>query len=183
MEYMNVCIIYGWSEGHRHGAALRKALCEAGFNITTQPLTADIIIAHSIGCYFIPKQSTAKLILMVGLPHWPHKSIVRSTRQKIFNEAKSKWWYRKTLINVYYFFVHPNNWLQMPQTVKRQQLELPKNSNVLLIRNEYDNYLHPTLGAKLAIAHGWSYAELPGHHDDLWSNPRPYVTLIKAKTA
>ena len=26
---------------------------------------------------------------------------------------------------------------------------------------------------------GWDFVELPGQHDDLWSNPKPYVDLVK----
>ena len=53
--------------------------------------------------------------------------------------------------------------------------------NVVIVRNEQDAYLHPEEGKELASKKSWEYITLPGHHDDIWINPEPYVAFIMKK--
>jgi hypothetical protein len=39
---------------------------------------ADILFCHSTGCYLVPENAKAKLIVLVGLPYWPNRSLVYS---------------------------------------------------------------------------------------------------------
>src|SRR5690349_1106305 len=120
-----VAIIYGWSEGPWHGKKLRQEISNAGFEIIKQPEKADIIIAHSGGCFMLPQQSRAHLVLLVGLPYWPGKHPVRSLRQKIKDETKNGWWLKKTYFNAYYFLTRPRRWFMMWRAWRA--LALPDN--------------------------------------------------------
>jgi hypothetical protein len=56
----SVCIIYGLNEGAAMGRKLVRALKEAGFTITDDSAGADIILAHSGGCYLVPPTNRAR---------------------------------------------------------------------------------------------------------------------------
>lgn len=179
---MKVYISYGWSEGQRQGKALRRALHAAGYVVTKDAEIADVIIAHSGGCYMLPPQTKARLILMVGLPYWPDKHPVRSLQEKLRNEVRDMWWYKNTVFNMYYLFTRPARWIRMYRSWKRQMILNANNSlPVILVRNERDYFTHPTDVMDLADAKSWQLQTLPGHHDDLWVNPEPYVHIIATK--
>jgi hypothetical protein len=76
---MKVFIAYGWPEGQWHGKQLRNDLIDCNYQITYSPEEADIIIAHSAGCYLLPNSLRAKLILLIGLPNWPNKPLIKCT--------------------------------------------------------------------------------------------------------
>lgn len=176
---MKVCIIYGWSEGPWQGKLLRTALHKSGFSITRRAQEADIIIAHSGGCYMLPDNSRAQLVLLVGLPYWRGKHPVRSLQEKLRSELRDMWWYKKTIFNTYYFFTRPRRWVRMWQNWSKQVLPQLDNVAVTLVRNEQDYFMHPTDSKSLADKHNWKMKTLQGLHDDIWNNPQPYVELIK----
>lgn len=174
---MNVYIIYGWPEGSWHGRKLRLALKNAGYHITSSPKNADIIIAHSGGCFLIPNDVQAKVVLMIDLPYWPNKSLLSSTMEKIRIETKNLWWYQKMLFDIYYLFTRPVYWMKMSQNWKNPSF--PKNTKIILVRNDEDTYLSPTESQKLASENGWEIKVTSGQHDDLWENPSRYIELIQ----
>ena len=181
---MNVAIIYGWSEGSWQGKRLRTELHKHGFHITKSVKQADVIIAHSGGCYLLAEESRARLILLVGLPYHPTKHPVRSLQSKIRRELKDSWWFRKTFFNTYYLFSKPRRWYRIWRA--RKQSVLPEASEevpIIAIRNEQDDFMHATSSADLANKKGWKLQSLSGHHDDLWINPAPYVQIIKKALA
>jgi hypothetical protein len=170
--------MYGWSEGSWHGKRLRRALIEASYEITTNPETADVIIAHSGGCFMLPRKTTAKLVILVGLPYWPDKHPLQGTREKIKLESKDFWWYKKSLFNAYYLISKPVYSIKMNK--ERKKLTLPKyqEATVLLLRNEHDTYMHSGKSQLLAEEKNWKFKQLKGQHDDLWLNPAFYIACI-----
>ena len=180
---MKVAIIYGWAEGHLHGKRLRAALHRSGFEIANTPQEADIIISHSGGCYLVPPESKARLILLIGLPLWTGKDAVTSTKEKLKTEPKGLWWLQKSLFNVYYLITRPSGTFIMKKAVEDQTLPKLAQANLLLVRNEKDPYMHPAETQTLANEKGWSYVSMNSHHDDLWVRPEPYVELIKARVS
>lgn len=180
---MNVGIIYGWSEGPWQGKLLRRSLHTAGYSITKDIETADILIAHSGGCYTLPDKTTARLILLVGLPFHPSQHPLVSLREKLRHEIKDWWWLKKTIHNMYYLLTRPLTWFRMWRAWKQTNLPTHENIEVIAIRNDQDNFMHPLDSVKLIEQKGWRLKKLRGHHDDIWRNPAPYVKIIKEYTS
>ncbi len=127
----------------------------------------------------LPDKVPAKLILFIGIPNWPGKHPVIGTRDKIRLEAKNWWWYKKTFYNSVYLFSKPIHWHKMNNNWKAGKLPKNQDSSVLLLRNDDDTYMHNAQSQKLSKEKGWKYLQIPGQHDDLWANPKPYVEIIK----
>jgi hypothetical protein len=174
-------IIPGWAEGPWHSKRLVTTLKTAGFTETTAN-RATLVIAHSGGCYLLPKDQSNKLILLVGIPYWPGKSIFRGIIQKVradmqinrftFNACKGFW-------NIVYVLMQPYKSLLMWQaTHKSRPLEsIP--SSAILIRNQSDTFCTPEISKQVPN----KIISLPGQHDDLWHNPKPYVEIAENKYA
>ncbi|HUS26713.1 MAG TPA: hypothetical protein VMY99_05190 [Nevskiaceae bacterium] len=159
------------------------ALAKAGFELTRSMQEADIILAHSGGCFVLPATPQALVILM-GLTHWPGKSIVRAIGQKIRGdlavhraEGGLGPWLRKTFWNGLYLCNMPAN-IRMFQGRKHGAVwQLPAH-NTILIRNRHDAFCTPQIN-ELPFAAMPQVVELPGHHDDIWMHPERYVDIIK----
>lgn len=176
---MNVGIIYGWSEGKWQGKLLRRELNTQGFSVTSDIASADILIAHSGGCYLLPENGKANLVLLVGIPWHPTEHPLRGLMRKVQYEVKDLWWYKKTFFNIWYLLTRPLRWVRMYHAWKSKRLPSTSESIVLAVRNKNDHFMHPVDSAALATSRGWKMENLTGHHDDLWINPKPYVELIK----
>lgn len=92
---MNVFIGYGGFEGSWHGKKLRSALVDRGFSISRNCSDAEIIIAHSGGCFLVPESNCANIMILVGFPYWPGKSIASRIRHKTRIEDKDLLWFKK----------------------------------------------------------------------------------------
>ena len=173
-----VAIIYGWSEGPRHGKKLVRALSREGFEVIKNLHKADVILAHSGGCFLVPAQHKASVTFLVGLPHWPNRHPLKSVLEKIKKENPSRELARRTLLNTYYYFAKPLARSRMKKAWKLNKMP-PASDAVILVRNSNDAFLHPEQSKLLAQNFGWEHVELPGGHDDIWQNPEPYIGLIK----
>jgi len=153
---MTVFIAYGWPEGKLHGTLFRKALISANYQIAQTAEEADIIIAHSAGCYMIPSDVKAKLILLIGLPNSP-KSLIKCTFYKIKLEQKNMQWFQKTLYHIFYAISQPIKLLSVYKSFKRKYVPVFTENKVLLIRNAQDTYMEKGLAESLAMRRGWQY--------------------------
>lgn len=185
MSKMKVAIVYGWSEGPWQGRRMRAALQRQGFKIIRDPAEADIILAHSEGCYWLPRNAKAKLIVLIGVPYWPGRRLVTSTLLNLVANVKTEsrqnpgWWFAKLVHNLYYIFRRPN--LTIRLITKHKPTNLPKLSGAqrgLLIRGDQDTFCHPNAHGQLPQLADYRFAQLPGVHDDCWMNPVPYIDLI-----
>lgn len=176
---MKVCILYGWTEGQAHGKKFRAALRQAGLTITRHVDQADVIVAHSGGSFLLPERSHAQLVLLIGLPYWPGRHPLRNLPTKIRQELRDLAWYRKSFFSTYYLLTRPRRWIRMWQGWKHQRLPAYEKSTIVLIRNHNDAFMHPTDATSLADDQNWQLRTLPGQHDDLWTNPGPYVREIQ----
>jgi hypothetical protein len=51
-------------------------------------------------------------------------------------------------------------------------------SKKTLVINHKDTFAHIHKLSELAAQNDWELDTLSGQHDDLWSNPKPYIDLI-----
>ncbi|HSX04908.1 MAG TPA: hypothetical protein VLF69_00325 [Candidatus Saccharimonadales bacterium] len=180
---LSVCIIYGINEGPFMGRPLVRALEQAGFTIAANPTQADVILAHSGGCFLIPQPNRAKLIVQVGIAYWPHKLWLASTVRKVYREGKLYFrqhrlreWAHKWLYHVRYSSL--STALRM---LRSRPINQPWNSTQpqVIVRNHHDVYCSPEI-YKVAFRGPRTFLSLPGEHDDCWEHPEPYVRLIQS---
>lgn len=186
MKNKTVAILHGWAGGNWHVKRFVKALEESGFEERKQLSDADVIIAHSTGCYRLKENSNAKLVLLIGPPYWPSQSILQrllkkkghDTRQRI-NDQGILFTINKFLFEIIYVITKPGyTFVTLKNHRHLHFLDLLDDKNVILIRNEEDYFCSPEIKEALKKYSNVRYEELPGGHDDFMTNPQPYVDLI-----
>ncbi|MGH7157344.1 MAG: hypothetical protein ACREGG_04520 [Candidatus Saccharimonadales bacterium] len=183
-----VAVIEGFSGGPLHTRRFRKALVEAGFEITNNRAAADIIVAHSAGIYGIPLEARAHLLMLIGPTYWPGVRLIKRS----FRHARSSgryhlsnfglWFYlRKKLLEIYYFFRRNKYmWLGIKHNNRLNKLnkliEKP-GRRTIIIRNQDDPFTSPQLRNKIK-SEKVKFVELPGVHDHFAENPQHYIELL-----
>lgn len=177
-----VCILYGWGEGRRHGRRLRQELERLGYTICDSVNQADIIITHSGGMFLLPEKFTAKLLMFVGLPYWPNRHPAINLPKKIqfeLNHLKNpRGAVGKTLYNALYITINPRHNYKVWQGWKRGKIPDSEQADIVAVRNKYDAFMHPEHSLDLVEEREWKALSLPGTHDDLWLDPKPYVEIL-----
>ena len=183
----SVAIIDGFAEGKWHHKILNEALMGAGYTIERDARKADIIIAHSAGCFFLPANFTDKKVLLIGPPFWPSKPLAVSMMQKIWRDfiaqirkGNAGYWFLKTFWNIVYALSDIVHSMQIGRHARRQRFyEALQDSEVMLVRNQDDAWCTPDIESLLSGKAKIKYTQLPGEHDDCWTNPAPYIQLLK----
>lgn len=179
-------ISYGFAEGPWHSKKLRNSLAQAGCMESGDPMSADIIISHSGGCFFLPQPSRARLTLLIGVPFSPDRQLAVTLVDKIRNDfleySRKKLlrkWLTKTIWNLVYLLLHlPRNITLCFKAVRQNRIGVSVPGKAVLVRNQEDPFCRPEI-AKHTIYLEHIHESLPGSHDDCWSNPDPYVELIR----
>lgn len=180
-------ILYGFSEGPLIALNLINTLERAGFVVIKDVAKADIIIAHSGGCYMLPSNMQAKLVMLNGLPYQSSNNLALSLLRKIrhdfmyfFATKNLTAWIHKTVLNGYYFFRHLLYWSKMLARYKTKNLPTGDNqTKVICVVNEFDAFSTVQSIKQLSQSQGWQYRTAQGQHDDIWHNPDIYVKLIE----
>ncbi len=175
-----VAILYGFCEGPQRGRRLVAALHAAGLQVISDAQQADVIIAHSGGCFIVPAQRKATTVLLVGVPYHPH-GMFRAQCRNIaidFSEARQRgatYFWQKLLWNTIYLFNMVGN-VRMVIGMNNKNIWRLRGG-VHVIHNARDEFSPPE---DLPFAERPTASTLPGGHDDLWQNPAPYVTSVKS---
>jgi hypothetical protein len=178
MSKPTVCILYGACEGQRIARRFIVALEASGFVLTHDPLTADIIFAHSGGCYVVPVRHRAQLILLVGLSGTPGIANLRKAWLDFRTQHRAgtlKQFATKTFWNALYFWNMPQNWRMWRGWRRGAQRAL---THVVAIRNR-DDRTAPAELAHFHFDHPPALISFPGQHDDCWEHPEPYIHIIQ----
>lgn len=179
---VTIAIAYGLNEGPFMGRRLRRALHTAGFTVINDLVMADIIIAHSGGCFVLaprPKQH----VVMIGLPYWPDRSMLGALARKVAADIKThhregelSYWLHKTIWNSVYFWRMGNNIRMLRGRSSGAFWMYP---NLTLVRNTHDAMCTPHIPLG-RFKHQPQFVELPGHHDDCWRMPTPIVRIVQS---
>ena len=182
-----MAIVHGWAEGPWQSQDFVSCLENAGFSLADNPAAADVVVAHSAGCFLVPENINAQLIMLIGLPFWPGKPLPASLMQKLVLEAKQHqkrhnlgWFANKLAHNTWYILARPKSFWSFFKN--RHSLKLPKASaglKVVLVRNKDDRFCTPKVMELLPMAEDYNFVEMPGIHDDCWIDPAGYVDLIR----
>jgi hypothetical protein len=180
-----ICIIPGFAEGWHTSWRLRRTLAKRGFAISKNPATAEVLIAHSGGCFVVPENHNAKLILLIGLPYWPGKSLLKCIIQKN-NMALTTAVREKTLGT----FLCKLPWHALYMANMRRNFQMlgghkssivwqTSSPKTVLIRNRYDANC-TNKPNELKFQHSAALLSLPYEHDDCWDHPELYADVVQS---
>lgn len=174
-------IFYAWAEGPWHGQALAAALIEAGF-IEAPLAQATVLIAHSVGSYLVPISETNRVIVLIGPPYWPGRSVVRRLLRKVWcdfrlHRATPLTWVRKMTWATVYIATKPAMSVKAWRAVHRPSPFSAVPPRAVVVRNQEDVFITPQLASFITN----QVVVLPGQHDDCWHTSEPYVKLIQAE--
>jgi len=180
-------IKYGFLGGPLVSRKFEELMKDAAFDSSQASEDADIIIAHSAGCWDLKQIKNAKILLMIGMP-------LRNPSPKTsfqVNRARTKEYFfnkhlvngaQMSLLNTYYAITQPRRNLDIVKNAKNYQnsISIPDTKQIVFIANKNDPWPH--LDSKLQElmdSYNWTFIHLPGSHDDIWEHPERYVDIIK----
>jgi len=182
---LNVAVKQGWAGGKWHTQQFEAALRSAGYDISDD-LHADVVIAHSVACYDLKVKSPATYFILIDPPYNPGKNILLRFLEKQLQDIKlltpkygKKYVAKKILWGIVYAFIRPQYLtLAIRNTDKLDFLDQLKEKNVLVIRNKQDQICSADIKVAMAAYPDFYYWEMPGEHDDYYTNPKPYIDLL-----
>jgi hypothetical protein len=174
-------ISYGLAGGMGHGRKITKLLKEAGWEQAKQVSEADIIIAHSAGCWLIPLSAQPKLVVYVGMPlaqSSPRRTWA-ATNRLAFQKAGIKNSLKVRIKGSYYYLREPRrNWGIIRRARTGQPVIFSKAQSVF-IANRHDPWTQSETLQTYLDNRDWAFINLPGPHGDMWHHPERYVAIIK----
>lgn len=180
-----VAIIHGWAEGKRLSKRFADILTKRGFKVVNDPAVADVVFAHSLGCYLLPPDSKARRVLLVGVPLVPTERLPVALVRKLAKEARHHrahdelgWWYKKLAYGFWCAVTKPHHIYYLFS--KRNSTYLPNadDRRVLVVRPTDDPFM-PAETNHLLEKRGYRRVELEGMHDDCWLDPEMYADLLE----
>jgi hypothetical protein len=187
-----IAILYGFSEGKYMSRQLRKDLAAAGFDVVARPENADIILAHSGGLFLVPDTLDLRdktLVLDAPAIGYQGKSLLRPGLQKIWMDVKHsartlrglRTWLVKSLFNAGYLVSAQRDSRQMLRGCRQYGATLPlfKARRIVIISHHNDPWSGYIKDAEITKHDSYSFMSHHGPHDDLWSNPQEYISVIQ----
>lgn len=183
-----VKIAYGIFAGERNGRRLRRALRQAGYGITRKFGDADIIIAHSAGCFWLPPASKSQHYLLIDPPYWPGRAVGERARSRARTNFRFRtygyplrYWLARNLWGLYYAARDLPRTVRIVRFAAKYDLEaIVRGRNVTLVRNEHDDWLTPDLERLQTVNPQLRTVEMPGDHDHFSYHPEAYVHLLQS---
>jgi hypothetical protein len=187
---MKLAIIYGIGEGPALTKKFRRALSAMDIHLTTDLARADIIVTHSGGVTELPKDTSGQLILIVAPSYGTAgHSIARLSWEKVRMDFRylrrhnqTGGWAVKTLINAGYLMLQLPRAVRMYQFVRRAATLLPhiKSARTIVALYREDPWSRLITPAEKAKFPAYSFIEVPGSHDDLWTAPKSLAMALQS---
>ncbi len=182
---INVAVLPGWGGGPWHIKNFITALKAGGFEVT-EPARADIIIAHSIACYDLPQKTPAVLYMLIDPPYWPGQSILQRWWKHLRDGPGAPANATDTKAKLSYYFwcavyvlAKPKyTWMVLKNNNSLGFLQALSGKNIWVVRNQADPFCSPDIQLPIASYKRASLINLPGRHEDYYSNPQPYIGLL-----
>jgi hypothetical protein len=176
---------YGFVGGPGLSRRLRKQLKALGLVPTDAIEQADIIVAHSAGCWLIPENARPKLVIYVGMPlaqAYPHKTFIAARRENIQAFFKNLHVLRgiyMALCGLYYGLTQPLRNRDIIRGVKQAQPATEfSGAQAVFIANRNDPWPRSDKLQAYMDDRDWAFIGLPGAHDDIWEHSDRYAAII-----
>jgi hypothetical protein len=177
-----IAIAYGLNEGPGLAKRLHTALRQSGYIIIDDLQQADIILAHSGGC-FILQPRPEQHVVMVGPAYHPGRLFVVAFSMKLALDIRSHYragqidfWIRKTYWNIIYTRKIPTHVRMLRGRARGAFWE---HKNVTVVRNIDDPLCTPNFADMPFTTTPQRFVTVPGSHDELWRAPEPIVRVIQ----
>jgi hypothetical protein len=184
-----VAIAYGLGEGPAVSKRLRAALSHEGYALIDNVSQADIVIAHSGGIYSLPTDATNKVVLLVGPScgrrgrslAWTQFNKVGQDLRFSVKHRRVGSWLRKSYHNAAYVARDPRAVKTMWRAAQSRGNFLPalNADQVAVICYKGDPWSGYIEAEQVEHNKHYSFIEHSGVHDDLWSNPQEYISVIQ----
>jgi len=182
-----IAFLYGFGEGTWHSKQFKKRLHSTEFDIIPDITTADIVIAHSAGSFYVPKLQGHQLLVLIGPTYWPGKNVIVQMIQKIAIDIRLNgfrhplYLLQKTAWNMFYIVGSLRRSREIISLGKTFNLPSAiKHHRTIIIRNDADTWLTPDLEALQQRQPSLRIHHVPGDHDDCWLHPDIYIHLIQS---
>ena len=181
---LSFAISYGFLGGPAHSRRLRKLLVRHGYAQAQSVRQADIVIAHSAGCWLIPEPAASKLVVFVGMPlseAHPHQTF-KDARQKNIQAFMYNFHLLRGLAigfySLYYWLTQPTRNRDIVRRAKTAPDVTSQAGTTVFIANRDDPWPHSNRLEQYLGNHDWVFLSLPGSHNDIWEYPDRYAAII-----
>ncbi len=183
-----ICIIPGVNEGRHHTKIFVRALRERGLKPTKKVAEAEIIVAHSGGCYIIPKNHGAKMVVLIDPPCDYQAAWIRMMHDKVRRDyhahraqGRTSYFFYKTLWNLWYGFARVRHNTKMARKLRTFATNLPpiKAGKVVIVANQHDPWSHNISQANIDKNRQYTFLSMAGTHDDIWMHPARYADVVQ----
>lgn len=172
-------IIYGLFGRPALTRKLERLLNATGLRSTQDFEHADILIAHSAGCWLVPETAKARLIILNGVPlaDNQNKAYCQANVQ-IYKQASVRQLVSHFSGNIFSALRYPWRNLSIIRMAKRTETAIPPEAMCVFITNRDDPWPRSKKLDELLNNKDWAFISLPGPHNYIWHHPEHYAAII-----
>lgn len=181
---LSFAISYGFLGRPAHGKQISRLLRHEGYIPAPDIASADIVLAHSAGCWLINDMTQAKLVIYVGMPlaqDRPRQTFRRASSRNIHTFISNRHFLsvlKIGLYSLYYGLRQPVRNLEIVKAVKNAQFNINPDTCTVFIANRHDPWPQSVRLQQYLKKQDWAFVSLPGSHDNVWEHPERYVAII-----
>jgi hypothetical protein len=183
---LSYAIVYGLASGKLQSKALEAALQSQGLVPSSDASGADILIAHSGGCWLLPPEAQAQVVLMTGAPlrHRHTFGTYLMTNMQLWLTAVHDHYLRQRLVwslyGAFYLLREPwRNGRVIRACFKAGELQAYPSAQTFFIANQHDPWPKGDNLEQLLKAESWTFISLQGSHEAIYETPEAYTSILK----
>ncbi|HUB93249.1 MAG TPA: hypothetical protein VMB52_01990 [Verrucomicrobiae bacterium] len=187
---LSIAILPGIVSGKQTTRQIQTLLRQAGYRVVKDPAEADIVLAHSAGCLWLPMvASQDQILVLVNPPYWPGRTVRERIRDRSRSNAQFYTydipllaWITRQCRGVYYAVRNPLRTRYILQNIASYDLRetVRGKRRIIVVRNRHDDWLTPDLAELPQLNPNLMLVHIPGEHDDFNYHPQRYVRLLAA---
>lgn len=178
-------LVYGFLAGPGNGRKLRSLLEAEGLRPADKTKDADILIAHSAGCWMIPADSKARLVVFIAMPFAqddPKRTFRRANLQNTvtaFKDHRALDLLARMRFSLYYGLAQPRRNYAITKQARDPRPNILPDASHVFIANRQDPWVNTPQLDDLSTSKPWAFIGMSGSHDDIWKHPDRYSPIIR----